>query len=95
MQRALHARHSTKQLVSSLGSAQTSLTHFSQKFHTEVSGDILAWQTRGAATIGGECILASAHSIYNFLAATCPEMIRTLAEPNWPFALCVPSLFPL
>ncbi|KFY05172.1 hypothetical protein O988_00207, partial [Pseudogymnoascus sp. VKM F-3808] len=55
-------------------------------FHTEATGDILAWQTRAAASTGGKCILASAYTAYNLLAATCPEVIHTLAKPNWPFA---------
>ncbi|KFY83064.1 hypothetical protein V500_10190 [Pseudogymnoascus sp. VKM F-4518 (FW-2643)] len=55
-------------------------------FHTEATGDILAWQTRAAAAEGGKCILASAYTAYNLLAATCPEVIHTLAKPDWPFA---------
>ncbi|OBT46588.1 hypothetical protein VE00_01791 [Pseudogymnoascus sp. WSF 3629] len=55
-------------------------------FHTEATGDILAWQTRAAAAEGGKCIVASAYTAYNLLAATCPEVIHTLAKPDWPFA---------
>ncbi|KFY24496.1 hypothetical protein V493_05198, partial [Pseudogymnoascus sp. VKM F-4281 (FW-2241)] len=55
-------------------------------FHTETTGDILAWQTRAAAAEGGKCILASAYTAYNLLANTCPEVIHTLAKANWPFA---------
>lgn len=58
----------------------------SQPFHTEANGDILAWQTRAAAAEGGKCILASAYTAYNLLAATYPEVIHTLAKPDWPFA---------
>lgn len=58
----------------------------SQPFHTEATGDILAWQTRAAAAEGGKCILSSAYTAYNLLAATCPEVIHTLAKPDWPFA---------
>ncbi|OBT94798.1 hypothetical protein VE01_06324 [Pseudogymnoascus verrucosus] len=55
-------------------------------FHTEATGDILAWQTRAAAAEGGKCIVSSAYTAYNLLAATCPEVIHTLAKPDWPFA---------
>ncbi|OBT85538.1 hypothetical protein VE02_05373 [Pseudogymnoascus sp. 03VT05] len=55
-------------------------------FHTEATGDILAWQTRAAAAEGGKCIVASAYTAYNLLAATYPEIIHTLAKPDWPFA---------
>ncbi|KFY56501.1 hypothetical protein V496_06700, partial [Pseudogymnoascus sp. VKM F-4515 (FW-2607)] len=67
---ANHARHSMDSLP----------------FHTEANGDILAWQTRAAAAEGGKCILSSAYTAYNILANTCPEVIHTLAKPDWPFA---------
>lgn len=72
--------------------AQTTKINTPQPFHTEATGDILAWQTRSTAAEGGKCILASAYTAYNYLAATCPEVIRTLAAPNWPFALYVSFL---
>src|SRR5690349_13259084 len=74
--------------------AQNTKINTPQPFHTEATGDILAWQTRTAAAEGGKCILASAYTAYNYLAATCPEVIRTLAAPDWPFALYVPPSFP-
>jgi hypothetical protein len=58
-----------------------------QNFHTEETGDVLAWQTRGTAASGGKCIIASAYTIYKTLAATRPDIIATLARPDWPFAL--------
>ncbi|KAK2591712.1 hypothetical protein QQS21_010597 [Conoideocrella luteorostrata] len=53
-----------------------------QVFHTD-SGDVVSLFALEAATKGGQSKLASSWSIYNELAATRPDMIRTLAEP-WP-----------
>lgn len=58
-----------------------------QPFHTDPDADILAFQTRSAAASGGKCILSSGHTIYNELAKTRPDVIHTLAQPDWPFAL--------
>ncbi len=49
-------------------------------------GDVLAFQTRSTASRGGNAVLSSAYAIYNELAATQPDIIRVLAEPNWPIA---------
>lgn len=68
--KSLHSRHSNSSIA----------------FHTEETGDIIAWQTRNTAARGGRCIISSAHTIYNVLAATRPDIIRTLARPDWPFA---------
>ncbi|RYP63179.1 hypothetical protein DL771_009410 [Monosporascus sp. 5C6A] len=66
-------------------------------FHNEVAGDIIGWLTRSVAASGGKCIVASVHAIYNILATYRPDIIRTLAEPNWPIALprvqCRPLIF--
>ncbi|KAI1390161.1 Clavaminate synthase-like protein [Hypoxylon trugodes] len=66
-------------------------------FHNEEAGDVIAWLTRSAAATGGKCIVASAYTIYNILAAHRPDIIRTLAKSDWPFALprfqCRPLLF--
>jgi len=69
--RSLHSRHSTSSI----------------SFHNEETSDIIAWQTRGTATCGGSCILTSAYTIYNILAATRPDIICTLSKSDWPFAL--------
>ncbi|KAK3328839.1 hypothetical protein B0H66DRAFT_526239 [Apodospora peruviana] len=78
---AEHHRHSTKSIT----------------FHNEEAGDIVSWLTRSTAAAGGKCIIASAYTIYNVLAATRPEVIRTLARSDWPFALprfqCRPVIF--
>ncbi|KAI1374137.1 Clavaminate synthase-like protein [Hypoxylon crocopeplum] len=66
-------------------------------FHNEEAGDVVAWLTRSTAAAGGKCIVASAYTIYNILAAHRPDIIRTLAKSDWPFALprfqCRPLLF--
>jgi hypothetical protein len=41
--------------------------------------------TRNLAAQGGQSVLASAYTVYNELAATRPDLIHVLAEPNWPF----------
>ncbi|KAH0426718.1 taurine catabolism dioxygenase [Colletotrichum camelliae] len=79
--KADHHRHSTSSIT----------------FHNEESGDIISWLTRATAAAGGKCIIASAHTVYNVLAATRPDIIRTLSRSDWPFALpkfqCRPILF--
>ncbi|KAH6659976.1 hypothetical protein BKA67DRAFT_653179 [Truncatella angustata] len=76
-----HHRHSTSAIT----------------FHTEESGDIAAWLTRSTAATGGRCIIASTYNIYNVLAAHRPDVIRTLAKADWPFAFphfqCRPIIF--
>ncbi|KAI1779501.1 Clavaminate synthase-like protein [Hypoxylon cercidicola] len=66
-------------------------------FHNEEAGDVVAWLTRSSAAKGGKCIVSSAYTIYNILAAHRPDIIRTLAKSDWPFALprfqCRPLLF--
>ncbi|KAI1142702.1 Clavaminate synthase-like protein [Hypoxylon sp. FL0543] len=66
-------------------------------FHNEEAGDVVAWLTRSTAESGGKCIVASAYTIYNILAAHRPDIIRTLAKSDWPFALprfqCRPILY--
>ncbi|KAI1083308.1 hypothetical protein F5B20DRAFT_455474 [Whalleya microplaca] len=56
-------------------------------FHNEEAGDVVAWLTRSTATTGGKCIVASVYTVYNILAAHRPDIIRTLAKSDWPFAL--------
>lgn len=57
----------------------------------------MTWLTRGAPLEGGKCVLASAGTIYNVLAATRPDLVRVLAAGNWPFAFprfsCRPVVF--
>ncbi|KAI1341514.1 Clavaminate synthase-like protein [Xylariaceae sp. FL0016] len=66
-----HHRHSTSSIT----------------FHNEEAGDVITWLTRGSAAAGGRCVLASIHTIYNILATHRPDIIRTLAKPDWPVAL--------
>ncbi|KAL2270894.1 hypothetical protein VTJ83DRAFT_265 [Remersonia thermophila] len=80
-QAAEHHRHSTKAIT----------------FHNEETGDVVGWLTRSTAATGGKCIIASAYTVYNVLAATRPDVIRTLARSDWPFAMprfhCRPVIF--
>jgi len=68
--RAFHTRHSKSKI----------------SFHTDNIGDVLAFQTRSTASRGGNAVISPAYAIYNELAATRPDVICTLAEPNWPIA---------
>ncbi|KAK3349051.1 hypothetical protein B0T25DRAFT_233231 [Lasiosphaeria hispida] len=54
-------------------------------FHTDTVTDTLALFTQSLAPQGGESILASAWTVYNHLAATRPDLLHTLAAPDWPF----------
>ncbi|KAF1956500.1 Clavaminate synthase-like protein [Byssothecium circinans] len=56
-----------------------------QVFHTD-SGDIIALFCLETAAQGGESKLSSSWRVYNELAETRPDLIRTLADP-WPAEL--------
>lgn len=53
-------------------------------FHTD-TGSILGLHCRGRASMGGQSKIASSAHIYNEIARVRPDLIRTLAETNWPF----------
>lgn len=73
------------------------LTICLQTHHTEEAADVVAWFTRAAAETGGRCVISSAGTIYNVLAATRPDLVRVLAASDWPFAFpryqCRPVIF--
>lgn len=79
--RAEHHRHSNKSIT----------------FHNEETGDVIGWLTRSTASQGGRCIIASAYTVYNVLAAHRPDLVRLLTRSDWPFAFprfqCRPVLF--
>ncbi|KAK3682996.1 hypothetical protein B0T22DRAFT_472373 [Podospora appendiculata] len=54
-------------------------------FHTDTVTDTLCLFTQELAAAGGRSVLASAWTVYNELAATRPDLIHTLAAPDWPF----------
>lgn len=54
-----------------------------QVFHTD-AGDVIALFCLSEGESGGESFLASTCHVYNVLASTRPDLIRTLSEP-WPF----------
>jgi hypothetical protein len=53
-----------------------------QVFHTD-SGDVIALFCLSEAAEGGQSKLSSSWLVYNELAKTRPDLVRTLAEP-WP-----------
>lgn len=67
-------------------SVQVSAIHLTsprwQVFHTDV-GDVIALACLEEAAEGGQSKLSSSWTVYNELARTRPDLIRTLAEP-WP-----------
>ncbi|KAK4184429.1 hypothetical protein QBC35DRAFT_534986 [Podospora australis] len=54
-------------------------------FHTDTVTDCLCLFTQELASSGGRSVFASAWTVYNELAATRPDLIHTLAAPDWPF----------
>ncbi|RSL74380.1 hypothetical protein CEP53_000257 [Fusarium sp. AF-6] len=54
-------------------------------FHTDLVCDTLSMLTLSSGPVGGSGILASAWTVYNELAESRPDLIRVLAEPDWPF----------
>ena len=54
-------------------------------FHTDTVTDTLCLFTQNLAAAGGSSVLASAWTVYNELARTRPDLIHTLAAPDWPF----------
>jgi hypothetical protein len=48
---------------------------------------VVSWLTRGAAAEGGKCIIASAYTVYNALASTRTDLIRTLCKADWPISM--------
>lgn len=54
-------------------------------FHTDCVTDTLCLFTQGLAASGGQSCIASAYTIYNEIARTRPDLIHTLAAPDWPF----------
>ena len=53
-----------------------------QPFHTDV-GDVVSLMVLQTAAEGGISMLSSGGRVYNELASTRPDIIRTLSEP-WP-----------
>ena len=60
-----------------------------QVFHTD-AGDVIALACLETAAEGGESKLSSSWTVYNELARTRPDLIRTLAEP-WAAEKYVPT----
>ncbi|KAK0434047.1 uncharacterized protein EV420DRAFT_1282790 [Desarmillaria tabescens] len=64
------------------GIGNSAYTTDKQVFHTDV-GDLIALLAIQSAAEGGVSRISSAGKVYNDIAATRPDIIRTLAEP-WP-----------
>ncbi|KAF3929073.1 hypothetical protein ABW20_dc0105314 [Dactylellina cionopaga] len=56
-----------------------------QVFHSDMIADVLCMYCLTAASSGGANSYASIPRIYNHLAEHTPEIIHTLAAPDWPF----------
>ncbi|KAI4702400.1 hypothetical protein J4E81_002763 [Alternaria sp. BMP 2799] len=72
-----------------LGLAGSKITA-AMDFHSDrFSGDVIALYVRndGGPDAGGEQFVASFPRIYNELLEKDPEVLETMAEPNWPFEL--------
>lgn len=67
-------------------------TNDRQGFHTD-NGDVVSLLALSTAEHGGDSKLASSWHIYNVLAKTRPDLIRTMAEP-WPCDKYGPSSLP-
>jgi hypothetical protein len=70
------------------GVGNSAYTTDKQVFHSDV-GDLIALMALESAAAGGTSRLSSGGRIYNELAATRPDIIKTLAEP-WPLDRLVP-----
>lgn len=69
------------------GIGNSAYTTDKQVFHTDV-GDLIALLAVQSAAEGGVSRISSGGRVYNDIAATRPDLIRTLAEP-WPLDRCV------
>lgn len=58
-----------------------------QVFHTDV-GDIVSLMALDVAAEGGTSRISSSWRVYNELAETRPDLLKTLTDP-WPFEACV------
>ncbi|CAH0051838.1 unnamed protein product [Clonostachys solani] len=77
-----HIKDLTKQFdAHSIGAP--AYTTEKQVFHTD-AGDVISLFALQSAAEGGESYLSSSWTVYNELAQTRPDLIRTLAEP-WAF----------
>lgn len=57
-----------------------------------MGADVLALHVRSLAEAGGNTFVASSWTIYKELAASYPETLKTLCDPNWPIQVLVNPL---
>ncbi|CAN9141386.1 unnamed protein product [Alternaria alternata] len=88
-----HVLDATKKTVpedcKNIGLAGSKITA-AMDFHSDrFSGDVIALYVRndGGPNAGGEQFVVSFSRIYNELLEKDPEVLETMAEPNWPFEL--------
>lgn len=67
------------QLAKSIGGP--AYTSVAQVFHTDPGADIVSLMALDAAAEGGRSRISSSWRVYNELAGTRPDLIKTLAEP--------------
>ncbi|KAF8853561.1 Clavaminate synthase-like protein [Acephala macrosclerotiorum] len=58
-------------------------SNVAQPYHNDITPDILALYCLNSAISGGKSCIASSWTVYNELAETRPDIIRTLAEDSW------------
>ena len=56
-------------------------------FHNDMGTSVLALHYRQCASEGGFTHLSSAWTVYNELSAKYPDVLETLATPNWPIQI--------
>ena len=74
-----HERRSGAMLLPRAGRTRT---YRLQPYHTDVC-DILALFAIDLPLNGGESLLSPSSAVYNEIAATRPDVIKTLSEPIW------------
>ncbi|KAF2630582.1 Clavaminate synthase-like protein, partial [Macroventuria anomochaeta] len=80
----MHIRDAKASSISQ-GERPTRFSNRASTFHSDPFPNVLGLFTKSCAAKGGNHIVASSVSIYNEIAATRPDILESLAEPNWPF----------
>ncbi|KAF2116777.1 hypothetical protein BDV96DRAFT_490595 [Lophiotrema nucula] len=86
-----HIRDATHEKVpewaNGIGLAGSKITSAMDYHSDRYSGDILSMYLRNLGEKGGDQYVASWSRIYNELLKTEPEVLETMAAPDWPFEL--------
>ncbi|KAG7289406.1 hypothetical protein NEMBOFW57_005777 [Staphylotrichum longicolle] len=62
-------------------------------WHCDMGTDVLALHVRSLAETGGSTFVSPSWSIYKELAASYPEALKDLCDPNWPIQLGALDIF--